>query len=125
MASNYVTSDGKDLDSRYLAIGGKAASAGYADSAGSATNVTNKGRVVRNGAAIKVNVKGSPNTACWTATSDGVMYSYYGRISVNQPLRVDNGGAQIAWINKGDKIYVATESSAVNENFPFAPVKIS
>ena len=61
MATNIVTSDGKDLDSRYLAIGGKAVSAGYADSAGSATNanyaasagtatnVTNKGSIRRSG----------------------------------------------------------------------------
>lgn len=32
MASNYVTSDGKDLDSRYLGISAKAASAKTADS---------------------------------------------------------------------------------------------
>lgn len=33
MASNIITSDGKDLDSRYLGIGAKAASATRADSA--------------------------------------------------------------------------------------------
>lgn len=64
MATNIVTSDGKDLDSRYLGINAKAASAGYADSAGSATNanyatsagtatnVTNKGSISRNGAPV-------------------------------------------------------------------------
>ena len=39
MASGYVTSDGKDLDSRYLGKAEKAASAGYADSAGHANSV--------------------------------------------------------------------------------------
>ena len=41
MASNIVTADGKDLDSRYLGINAKAQSATTADSATNATNATN------------------------------------------------------------------------------------
>lgn len=128
MASGFVTNDGKDLDSRYLGINAKAASASKADSATTATtatNVTNKGRVVRNGSAIKGNINGNIDTTYWTATSDGIVYSDEGRISVNKPLH-SNEGAQIAWLNKGDKLYAAYGSGTmVNIFFRFAPVKIS
>lgn len=40
MASGYVTSDGKDLDARYLGINAKANSANTADTATTATNVS-------------------------------------------------------------------------------------
>ena len=40
MASGYVTSDGKDLDARYLGINAKANSAKTADTATTATNVS-------------------------------------------------------------------------------------
>lgn len=40
MASGYVTSDGKDLDSRYLGINAKAASASKADTATTATTAS-------------------------------------------------------------------------------------
>lgn len=127
MASNYVTSDGKDLDSRYLGINAKAASASKADTATTATtatNVTNKGRVVRNGSVIKANINGNIDTTYWTATSDGVVFSDQGYISVNKPLH--SAGVQIAWLNKGDKLYAAYGSGTiVNIFFHFAPVKIS
>lgn len=81
MATNIVTSDGKDLDSRYLAIGGKAVSAGYADSAGSATNanyatsagtatnVTNKGSISRNGAPVFMYISSSRAQASATGVA--------------------------------------------------------
>lgn len=47
MASGYVTSDGKDLDARYLGINAKASSAKTADTATTATTATNVSKTVK------------------------------------------------------------------------------
>ena len=113
MASGYVTSDGKDLDSRYLAIGGKAASAsyadsaGYANSAGTATNVTNKGGLYRNGNPIYTTVN---HQGTYTAPSAGVVAiaasNGSGSLTVGLGIR-QNGTlypAKAVFIQKGDVV---------------------
>lgn len=118
MASGYVTSDGKDLDSRYLAIGGKAASASkadtattatnanYATSAGTATNVTNKGSVKLSQAPIYVSTNAS-----YTAPTFGILIpakSSSGAFSGSEIGYLSSRGSvkyAIGWVcNKGDQI---------------------
>ena len=60
MASGYITSDGKDLDERYLGIDGKAKSAETADTATTAASVDWE------------SVSGKPGLQIQTATSDYV-----------------------------------------------------
>lgn len=73
MASGFVTNDGKDLDSRYLGINAKAASAKTADTATkattattatTATNVTNKGAVSRTGSLVHISIKANGSYSC-------------------------------------------------------------
>ena len=118
MASGYVTSDGKDLDSRYLAIGGKAASAGYADSAGNATNVTNKGAISRNGDFVSF-VPGTSGTyscpaagvvtSCTTVGASCLVY-------VNGVIR-----GYAVFCNAGDKIKSGSEGAS----YTLSKVRIS
>ena len=80
MASGYVTADGKDLDSRYLAIGGKAASASTADKANSVawSAVSGKpgipSKLVRDGGVITASV-GSQKNYSVPKTGIGVIYN--------------------------------------------------
>ena len=71
MASGYVTSDGKDLDSRYLGISAKAASAKTADSAGTLTGAL---RVLPNGKNIMVAKSvAAQKTASYSITTDALV----------------------------------------------------
>ncbi len=75
MASGYVTADGKDLDSRYLGINSKAASAKVADSANSISGsavynkigVTGSARVAVN----KASTRTSATSISYTTSADG------------------------------------------------------
>ena len=70
MATNIVTSDGKDLDSRYLGISAKAASAKTADSV-SYSNVSGKPSGLSFGGNYTWNKTGSANTTItFTAPSN-------------------------------------------------------
>lgn len=75
MASGYVTSDGKDLDSRYLGINSKAASAKVADSANSISGSAVYNKLgVTGGARVNVNSKSTGTTGksvSYTTTADG------------------------------------------------------
>lgn len=135
MASGYVTSDGKDLDSRYLGINAKAASASkadsatnatnanYATSAGTATNVTNKGSVKRSQAPIYVS-----GTSQYTAPSFGIYApAKYGSgaftLAQIGSVRGDSlsNYFSIAWVcNKGEKISRSTADGGV-----FFPITVS
>lgn len=121
MATNIVTSDGKDLDSRYLGINAKAASAGYADSAGSATNVTNKGSIVRNGNPVFATLWGQ-NSRAWTAPSNGILYCAepftFGKSTISNERNM-------VFVNKGDQIWIPHGSSEMQAKATFSPVKIS
>lgn len=97
MASGYVTSDGKDLDSRYLAIGGKATSAAKADTATTATSVAwsavsgKPSMVVRYPSASAVTV--TKATLPWTAPSNCVVWGLHvvagGGGNVNRIIYID------------------------------------
>lgn len=121
MATNIVTSDGKDLDSRYLAIGGKAVSAGYADSAGSATNVTNKGSIVRNGNPVFVTLWGN-NSKAWTAPSNGILHCATGFTFGKSTFGNERN---MVFANKGDKFWIPGGSAELQAKATFSPVKIS
>ena len=109
MASGYLTSDGKDLDSRYLAIDGKAASASKADTATTATNVANKGTISRNGDFVSF-VPGTSGTyscpaagvvtSCTTAGASSLVY-------VNGVIR-----GYAVFCNAGDKIKSGSEGAS-------------
>lgn len=71
MASGYITSDGKDLDERYLGIDAKAKSAAAVDWS-AINNVPVLWPKLNWTAAISVSSKGS-----WTAPSDGVMLFWF------------------------------------------------
>ena len=75
MASGYVTADGKDLDSRYLGINSKAASAKVADSANSISGSAVYNKLgVTGGTRINVNSKSTNTTGqsiSYTTTADG------------------------------------------------------
>ena len=92
MASNYMTSDGVDLDSRYLGINAKAKSAATADTANSVAWGSVSGKPsfwpkINWNSAVKLS--GASN---WTAPSNGVLFL--------QTYSSDN--AQI-YIGTGDK----------------------
>ena len=78
MASGYITSDGKDLDQRYLGIDAKAKSAEMADVATSAQTVTS---LVGATPVISIpqlpvevnNRSGSPLNKSWEAPSNGLL----------------------------------------------------
>lgn len=76
MASGYVTSDGKDLDARYLGINAKAKSATTADSVawGSVTgkpSIFTSANALRTGTVITL---GDTYFTGYTAPSNGVLY---------------------------------------------------
>ena len=75
MASGYVTSDGKDLDSRYLGISAKAASAKVADSANSISGSAVYNKLgVTGGTVVSVSSKATNTTGksvSYTTTADG------------------------------------------------------
>lgn len=118
MASGYVTSDGKDLDSRYLGINAKAASASKADNAThatsadtatkatTATNVTNKGSVTLAQAPIFVSTNASYTLPRFgilipaKSSSGAFVGSEIGYLSSRGSVKY-----AIGWVgNKGDQI---------------------
>ena len=118
MASGYVTSDGKDLDSRYLGISAKAASAKTADNAThatsadtatkatTATNVTNKGSVKLSQAPIYVSTNAS-----YTAPTFGILIpaksssGYFVESEIGYLSARTSVKYAIGWVcNKGDQI---------------------
>lgn len=76
MASGYITSNGKDLDERYLGIDGKAKSAETADVAQTTEKVvTLNGNTPPISTVQKVTVNNSgAGNRTWTAPSDGIFY---------------------------------------------------
>ena len=110
MASGYVTSDGKDLDSRYLGINAKAASAKVADSA---TNVTNKGAAKR----------GSPIffsaslTAPYTVAANGIV-STGGAVTCMVNTTDTSKDSVSAYVNKGDKVYFSYGEKTAGALYP-------
>ena len=76
MASGYVTSDGKDLDSRYLGITAKAASAETADSVSGSSVSKVAGIAEANSVSINVsnkNAGGTTSTATYTVPKRGLV----------------------------------------------------
>ncbi len=72
MVSGYVTSDGKDLDSRYLGIKAKAASAKMADSVSGSSVSKVVGIAEANSVNINVSNKAGTATATYTITKRGL-----------------------------------------------------
>ena len=75
MASGFQTSDGVDLDSRYLGINAKAKSAATADTATTATraNTLVNNRFSSKQVVVVVDLTANPGqTRTWTAPSDGI-----------------------------------------------------
>lgn len=123
MGSNYVTSDGKDLDSRYLGINAKAASASKADSATTATNVTNKGNIVRNGNPVFVTLWGA-NSRAWSAPSNGILHCAEG-FTFGKSTAAADDERDMVFVNKGDQIWMPHGGSSMQAKATFSPVKIS
>jgi hypothetical protein len=103
MASGYITSDGKDLDERYLGIDGKAKSSETADVA-----LTSEKATTLNGATppvsttqkVTVNNHGNGNKT-WTAPSDGIFYG---------TARCYPGGGITAYIQiRGVKVFESND----------------
>lgn len=136
MGSNYVTSDGKDLDSRYLGINAKAASASkadsatnatnanYATSAGTATNVTNKGSISRSGNPVSLYISSRSSAS---ASVTGILFATeaapntdYEGIHFNDSINTT--GYSGCFVNKGDKIYNPGGETITVEIYP---IKIS
>lgn len=106
MASGFVTNDGKDLDSRYLGINAKAASAKTAD------NVTNKGSAKRGSVVYFTASRASP----YTAAANGVVAGRNVACNVNTTDSTKCSNA--AYVNKGDKVYLDLDSTTQGALFP-------
>lgn len=123
MASGFLTNDGKDLDSRYLGINAKAASASKADTATTATtatNVTNKGAISRNGNAVQVRFSGASHVP-YTVPTAGLLVSN-NRFGLTAGTSVWTFSV---FVNKGDKVYTGTASSGDEITAYIVPLKIS
>lgn len=107
MASGYVTSDGKDLDSRYLGINAKAVSAKTAD------NVTNKG-VVKRGSPIFFSAS---LTAPYTAAANGIVGTG-GAVTCMVNTTDTSKGSVLAYVNQGDKVYFSYGEKTVGALYP-------
>lgn len=132
MASGYVTSDGKDLDSRYLAIGGKAASASTADTATKANSVawsavsgkpSIPSNVVRNGAVIKGTVRSNDT---YSVPRNGFCFADSGYVRLNgSSVATDSAfelsDGHIFFVQSGEKI--TTKGETVN--YVIIPIKCS
>lgn len=119
MASGYVTSDGKDLDSRYLAIGGKAASASYADRAG---NLGGAGRVVRNGNPVQFSITGSNS---YTVRSDGIVTNNSSGATTPAGIAVNGQCAgKTVFVQSGDQITIPSNGSYTKQ-FVLYPMKVN
>lgn len=100
MASGFQTSDGVDLDSRYLGINAKAKSAATADTA---TTATRADTLVNNRYASKVAVvivNLSPeaySSKTWSAPSDGI----FSILSVNSPTGSTQNTATVLGVTYG------------------------
>ena len=102
MASGFLTNDGKDLDSRYLGINAKAASAKTADTATTATtatNVTNKGTLRRNGAVVYAQLT---SNGTYSVPANGVIAAVGGGMGVS--LQGNQYSAGALYVNAGDVI---------------------
>lgn len=106
MASGFLTNDGKDLDSRYLGINAKAASAATAD------NVTNKGSAKRGSVVYFTASRTSP----YTAAANGVVAGRNIACTVNTTDNTKRSNA--AYVNKGDKVYFDMETAVQGALFP-------
>lgn len=77
MASGYVTSDGKDLDQRYLAIGGTANAANsvpWSGVTGKPSMLTTSSALRTSGAPVNGSASAGKNqNAVWTAPSNGLL----------------------------------------------------
>lgn len=96
MASGYITSDGKDLDERYLAINGKAESAKTADSATNADHATSADSAVSLSAGLQIQTATSDYVTVgdmnlpWTAPVDCFIdYFTYSNDSSNNYMRIN------------------------------------
>ena len=107
MASGYITSDGKDLDERYLGIDGKAESAKTADSATNADHATSADSAVKLSAELRIQTATSDCVTVaamslpWTAPVDCFIDSFtYSNDSSNNYMRIN--GKQIGIFSLGD-----------------------
>lgn len=117
MASGYVTSDGKDLDSRYLGINAKAASAKTAD------NVTNKGTLLRNGSVIKVSLKSGGS---YSVTKTGLCTADDDSTGTTKGIMVNNAYAgKTVFVQSGDTIRIpASTGTSYTDDLIIIPIKI-
>ena len=129
MASNYVTSDGVDLDSRYLGKNAKAASASYADSAGTATNVTNKGALYRNGNPIQFSLKGSKGSS-YTVSKAGVVVgadeAVSGSVATVPSVEVNglSTSGKAAFVQSGDVVRLSDSSPSFSYPCVLYPMRV-
>lgn len=127
MASNYLTSDGVDLDSRYLGINAKAKSAATADTA---TNVVNKGALYKNGSPIQFSLKGNRGSS-YTATKAGVVVgaeAYSGGGSTSSTVSVEVNGhkysGKAAFVQSGDVVKVPDSANNFSFTCLLYPIRV-
>ena len=116
MASGYVTSDGKDLDERYLGITDKAKSAEIADSAVQITSALN---LIRTSTPIAVSISNSPY-----AVNMYALASYLGtRYTLNGTTNLRFAGDALP-VQPGDIITYSPTGSNPTNTFYLTPIKI-
>ena len=122
MASGYITSDGKDLDARYLGINSKAASAKIADTATTATTagkLSQRAVAYRNGNVIEATVPSYTKGTYYTSPTSGLLVhknssgmsindNYDFEASIDYTVEVgsdsDSFSFQTAFVQTGDKL---------------------
>lgn len=127
MASGYITSDGKDLDQRYLGIDAKAKSAETADVATTATQLSTVLRVVACGDPINISLKNGAtytiNEYGWLGTN-GHDTSGDGAVTINgvnvAKVGLYMGYVDLTFVKPGDVIKHYLSGSTVCGFIPVA-----
>lgn len=122
MASGYVTSDGKDLDQRYLAIGDKAESAKVADRVSSSIAIRRAGNVVYATVSLPKNSSTTsvvkvpytcPCSGVFGATMDIGVYVDFGGYQITRPSSQTGTSGYVTYrsfyANKGDVLTFVNE----------------
>lgn len=112
MASGYITSDGKDLDERYLGIDAKAKSAEVADMAARVENLVGATPILSKAQVpVTVAVTSKKASASWTAPDNGLF------VGVIKMWAVDYGYGYLRL--RGEEVYKLPAPSGLSESVSF------
>ena len=121
MASGYVTSEGNDLDQRYLAIGGKAESAKVADKVSSSIAIRRAGNTVY--AKVDLAKSATHNYTCPCSGILGMSLEWYVDVNFGGNQHIDVGNTlgfvnyKCFYVNKGDVIPIINTSGGRRSAF--------